>query len=83
MEPTAGESSSISVHVYTNCQYRKVVIILEELGLTYETKYLNFDKQEQKHPEYTKYNPNGRIPAIIDHKNDDFVVWCVVLNPYA
>ncbi|KAF8586958.1 thioredoxin-like protein [Ramaria rubella] len=53
----------------------KVVAILEELGLKYETKYLDFKKQEQKGPEYTKYNPNGRIPAIIDHDNNDFVLW--------
>jgi len=54
---------------------RKVAIVLEELGLTYETVYLRFDKQEQKAPEFTKYNPNGRIPAIIDHHNNDFVLW--------
>jgi len=53
----------------------KVAFVLEELGLTYETIYLKFDKQEQKAPEFTKYNPNGRIPAIIDHYNNDFVLW--------
>jgi glutathione S-transferase len=53
----------------------KVAFVLEELGLTYETVYLKFDKQEQKAPEFTKYNPNGRIPAIIDHYNNDFVLW--------
>ncbi|EJF64340.1 glutathione S-transferase C-terminal-like protein [Dichomitus squalens LYAD-421 SS1] len=53
----------------------KVVNVLEELGLTYEPIYLDFGKNEQKAPEYTKYNPNGRIPTIIDHKNGDFVLW--------
>ena len=55
--------------------YRKVVFVLEELGLTYESVYLDFQKGEHKAPEFTKYNPNGRIPAIIDHKNGDFVIW--------
>ena len=55
---------------------RKVAFVLEELGLTYETKYLDFQKGEQKASEYTKYNPNGRIPTLIDHANDDFVLWC-------
>ncbi|EKM48581.1 uncharacterized protein PHACADRAFT_108699, partial [Phanerochaete carnosa HHB-10118-sp] len=41
----------------------------------YQSVYLNFRKNEQKAPEFTKYNPNGRIPAIIDHSNNDFVVW--------
>jgi len=53
----------------------KVVFVLEELGLTYETIYVQFDKNEQKSPEHTKLNPNGRIPTLIDHKNNDFVVW--------
>ncbi|CDO72783.1 hypothetical protein BN946_scf184994.g36 [Trametes cinnabarina] len=53
----------------------KVAFVLEELGLTYETIYLDFARGEQKSPEHTKYNPNGRIPTLIDHQNYDFVVW--------
>jgi len=57
----------------------KVAVVLQELGLTYESIYL-VDGQ-QKAPEFTKYNPNGRIPAIIDHQNNDFVLWesCAIL----
>ena len=50
-------------------------MIFEELGLTYESIYLDFQKGEQKLPEHVKYNPNGRIPTIIDHKNNDFALW--------
>jgi len=53
----------------------KPAIILQELGLKYETKYLNLDQGHHKEPEFTKYNPNGRIPAIVDHDNDDIVIW--------
>ncbi|KIP10023.1 hypothetical protein PHLGIDRAFT_115839 [Phlebiopsis gigantea 11061_1 CR5-6] len=53
----------------------KVAIVLAELGLTYESVYLDFQKGEHKAPGFTKYNPNGRIPAIIDHRNNDFVLW--------
>ncbi|KAI0782721.1 glutathione S-transferase C-terminal-like protein [Abortiporus biennis] len=53
----------------------KVAFALEELGLTYETIYLNFQEGEHKKPEFTKFNPNSRIPALIDHKNNDFVIW--------
>ena len=49
--------------------------MLAELGLTYESVYLDFGKGEQKGPEHTKYNPNGRIPTLIDHTNGDFAVW--------
>ena len=55
--------------------YRKVAMVLEELGLTYEPIYLDFSKKQHKAPEYTKFNPNGRIPALVDHQNGDFVVW--------
>ncbi|MBW0495363.1 hypothetical protein O181_035078 [Austropuccinia psidii MF-1] len=52
-----------------------VAYLLEELGLTYESIYFDFQKGEHKAESYTKYNPNGRIPTIIDHKNNDFVLW--------
>ena len=55
--------------------YRKVAFILRELGLTYEGIFLDADKNEHKAPEYVKYNPNGRIPTLIDHKAGDFVIW--------
>ena len=54
---------------------RKVAHVLDALNLTYETKFLDFDKNEQKAPEHTKFNPNGRIPTLIDHANNDFVLW--------
>ncbi|KZT69092.1 glutathione S-transferase [Daedalea quercina L-15889] len=53
----------------------KVAFVLAELGLEYEPKYLDFSKQEQKSSEHTKYNPNGRIPTLIDHGNNDFDIW--------
>ncbi len=56
------------------------MIVLEELGLDYETVYLNLFTHEIKDEKYTKYNPNGRIPTLVDHKNNDFVVWYVPLR---
>jgi glutathione S-transferase len=56
--------------------------LLEELGLSYETIYLKFETAEHKAPEFTKYNPNGRIPAIIDHKNNDLVLWFASNSPF-
>ncbi|GJE97552.1 glutathione S-transferase [Phanerochaete sordida] len=53
----------------------KVAIVLEELGLSYEPVYLDFQKGDQKAETHTKYNPNGRIPTLIDHKNGDFSIW--------
>jgi len=52
----------------------KASITLEELGLEYKVHHIQMDQQEQKEPWYLKLNPNGRIPIIVDHDNDDFVV---------
>ena len=54
---------------------RKVIIILEELGLKYKLVNLNLSKGEQKSAAFTAINPNGRIPALVDHKENDFIVW--------
>jgi len=53
----------------------KASITLEELGLPYTLRKISFDKKEQKEPWYLKINPNGRIPTIVDHDNDDFAVF--------
>jgi GST-like protein len=53
----------------------KVSIMLEEIGLDYEVHAIDLGKQEQKAPEFLAMNPNGRIPVIVDHDNDDFVVF--------
>jgi GST-like protein len=53
----------------------KVSIALEELQLDYEVRSIALDKREQKQDWFLALNPNGRIPVIIDHDNDDFVVF--------
>jgi GST-like protein len=49
----------------------KVSIMLEEIGLPYEAHLVDFDKGEQKTPEFLSLNPNGKIPAIIDPTGPD------------
>jgi GST-like protein len=45
----------------------KISIALEELGLPYTTKLLTLSRLEQKEEWFLRINPNGRIPAILDH----------------
>jgi GSH-dependent disulfide-bond oxidoreductase len=44
----------------------KVSIMLEEIGLPYEVHLIDFNKDDQKTPEFLSLNPNGKIPAILD-----------------
>ena len=62
---------------------RKVAFVLEELGLTYESIYIDLQGGEHKQPTFTKYNPNGRIPAIVDHKYSDFILWYALIHIFA
>ena len=44
----------------------KVPIALEELAVPYRVIRVDLGALEQKHPDFLRINPNGRIPAIVD-----------------
>jgi len=44
----------------------KITIMLEELGVPYEVKYVNIGKGEQFELSFLKIAPNNRMPAIVD-----------------
>ena len=44
----------------------KVSIMLEEIGLPYESHRVSFDTNDQFSPEFLSLNPNNKIPAILD-----------------
>ena len=46
----------------------KVSIMLEECELPYRAVHLDIMAGDQKKPEFLTVNPNGRIPAIVDHQ---------------
>lgn len=53
----------------------KASIALEEMGIPYSVRAIDLSAKEQKQAAFLDLNPNGRIPVIIDHDNDDFVVF--------
>ncbi|MBB4004261.1 MAG: glutathione S-transferase N-terminal domain-containing protein [Aurantimonas endophytica] len=44
----------------------KISIMLEELGVPYEVRYVNIGAGDQFKPEFLAIAPNNRMPAIID-----------------
>lgn len=53
----------------------KVAIVLSELGLPYNTFFLDFNVGEHRAPEFISVNPNARVPALIDHNMDNLSIW--------
>ncbi|EOH6319175.1 glutathione S-transferase family protein, partial [Burkholderia cenocepacia] len=45
----------------------KIAIYLEEAGLAHDRVRVNLSAGEQRSPAYLAINPNGKIPAIVDH----------------
>src|SRR4051812_37879301 len=56
----------LTIHTWTTPNGLKPLILLEELGLDYEIRWVNLGKGEQHQPDYLRINPNGKIPALVD-----------------
>ena len=57
----------IDLYALTSPNVQKIFIALEELELPYNTKLVDVWKGDQFSPEFLKINPNGKVPAIVDH----------------
>ncbi len=60
----------ITLYTWGTPNGRKATIMLEELGIQYNTVPVNIGKDEQFNPEYLKISPNNKIPAIVDQDAD-------------
>ncbi|MEL6198566.1 MAG: glutathione S-transferase N-terminal domain-containing protein [Pseudomonadota bacterium] len=54
------------LYTWTTPNGRKVSIMLEELGVAYETHAIDITKDMQFDPAFLKISPNNKIPAITD-----------------
>ncbi|KAH8808437.1 glutathione S-transferase [Xylogone sp. PMI_703] len=72
-------NSGIELLTFGTPNGHKASIILEELkeayGKDYTFQAINISQNVQKDPWYIKINPNGRIPAIVDHDRNHFPVF--------
>jgi GSH-dependent disulfide-bond oxidoreductase len=66
----------IDAYVASGTNAQRITITLEESGLPYQIKKLDFRAGDLKKPEYLKLNPTGRMPTIVDNdaKGGPFVL---------
>ncbi len=57
----------IDFYTWTTPNGRKVSILLEELGEKYNVIPVSLPDGKQHEPAFRAINPNGKIPAIVDH----------------
>ncbi|TQV86478.1 glutathione S-transferase family protein [Aliikangiella coralliicola] len=67
--------ANIDLYTWATPNGWKVSATLEELALPYNLKPIDINTGIQKDPSYTAINPNGRIPAIVDHGADSFAIF--------
>ena len=67
--------ADIDLYTWATPNGWKASATLEELELPYNLKPIDITTGDQKAPEYVAINPNGRIPAIVDHAADGFAVF--------
>jgi GST-like protein len=56
----------IDLYFWPTGNGKKVVILLEELGLPYTIHPVNIGRGDQLSPDFLKISPNNRMPAIVD-----------------
>lgn len=62
------DDAPITVYGMHSPNVRKVLIMLEELGLPYELRHVAVFKGEQFTPEFLAMNPLGKVPVLVDPK---------------
>ena len=62
----------IDLYTWHTPNGRKVSIMLEEIGMTYNVFPINIAKDEQFQPHFLEVSPNNRIPAIVDKENNNY-----------
>ncbi len=68
-------NAPITLYTAATPNGHKASVALEELGIPYDVHPINMRAGEQKEAWYLAINPNGRIPAIVDHDEGDLAVF--------
>jgi len=65
------QTKPIDVYYASTPNGHKATIMLEELGVPYELKFIRIGRGDQFKPEFLAISPNNKIPAIVDPEGPD------------
>ena len=68
----------IDLYALTSPNVQKIFLMLEECGLSYNTKPVDVWAGEQFAPEFLKINPLAKVPAIVDHEGPAGMPYTVI-----
>jgi GST-like protein len=68
---TVTQSAPIELFFWPTPNGFKVNIFFEELGIPYNTHFVNIGKGDQFQPDFLAISPNNKMPAIIDPEGPD------------
>lgn len=68
---TDQSAGPIELYYWPTPNGQKPAIMLEELGVSYDVRFVNIGKGDQFKPEFLAIAPNNRIPAFIDPDGPD------------
>ncbi len=63
----------IDLYTWTTGNGRKIVMMLEEIGIAYEVHPVNIRLGQQFTPEFLAISPNNKVPAIVDREGPEGV----------
>ena len=60
----------LTLHAWPTPNGKKIFVMLEELGVPYETRFVDIHNNQQFAPDFLAISPNNKIPALVDHDAD-------------
>lgn len=63
----------IDLYMWPTGNGKKITLMLEECALPYRAIPIHIGKGDQFTPEFTRLNPNQKMPVIVDHESRDGV----------